>query len=208
MARAMSGSRASGGSGSDRQRTGLWRLLIRICLIGGPSARCPAWRCGPSSPRRAGRCSPQLAGTSATCDFPADGSAGTTGHRTPAGCTARTGHTGPAARRWVFSGLRRRIWRTSARRCCGEGCHRPRRPARPGQPGGHRQVGRPVRRDALAIGKQDAGVREHHDAVAEQAPSLSGTRRHDAGCPAIGCARGRTGRLMLAHAALRSCCRR
>jgi hypothetical protein len=31
-----------------------------------------------------------------------------------------------------------------------------------------------VRRDALAIGKQDAGVREHHDAVAEQAPSLFG----------------------------------
>jgi len=94
------GSRASGGSGSGRQRAGRWRLLIRICLIGSPSAQYPAWRCGPSPPRWAGRWSPQLAATSSTCDFPAAGSAGAVGQRTPAGRTTRTGHTGPAARRW------------------------------------------------------------------------------------------------------------
>jgi len=84
----------------------------------------------------------------------------------------------------------------SAHRACGAGCHRPWRP-RPA--GGHLGLVRPVRRDAPAIRKQDAGVLEHHDAVAEQAPTLFGMRRHDAGRLAIRCVRGRTGRLMLAH---------
>ncbi len=108
-------------------------------------------------------------------------------------------------------GLRMKIGRMSAHRSCSAGCHRPRRPAQTGHTGhtsGHLQVGRLVRRDAPAIGKQRAGVLKHHDAVAEQAPSLFGMRRHDVGRPAIRCVRGRTGRLMLAHDAPRSCCRR
>src|SRR5262249_29415904 len=96
----------------------------------------------------------------------------------------------------VFWGLRMRIGRMSAHRACGAGCHRP---WRPGPAGGHLGVVRPVRRDAPAIRKQDAGVLEHHDAVAEQAPTLFGMRRHDAGPLAIRCVRGRTGKLMLAH---------
>ena len=90
-------------------------------------------------------------------------------------------------------------------RCYSAGHRRPRRPAQTGQASGHRQVRGLVRRDAPAIGKQRSGVLEHHDAVAEQAPSLFGMRRHHVGRLTIRCVRGRTGRLMLAHDALRSC---
>ena len=45
LARTMSGSRASGGSGSCHHRAGRWRRLTWICLIPGPSTRCPARRC-------------------------------------------------------------------------------------------------------------------------------------------------------------------
>jgi hypothetical protein len=41
LARTMSGSRASGGSGSSRQRAGRRRLLMRICFIGGPFCPVP-----------------------------------------------------------------------------------------------------------------------------------------------------------------------
>jgi hypothetical protein len=53
--------------------------------------------------------------------------------------------------------------------------------------------------DRFGHWKQGAGVVERHDVVAEQAPSLFGMRRPDAGRLAIRCARGRAGRLMLAH---------
>jgi hypothetical protein len=96
----------------------------------------------------------------------------------------------------VFLLLQMRIWRISAHRSCGAGCHRPWRPE---QTGGHLREGRPVRRDAPAIGKQRTSVLEHYDAVAEQAPSLFGMRRHHVGRLAIWCVRGRAGRLMLAH---------
>ena len=76
-----------------------------------------------------------------------------------------------------------------------------------GQAGGHFQVRRLARRDAPAIGKQRASVLERHDAVAEQAPSLFGMRRHNVGRLTIRCVRGRAGRSMLAHDAPRSCCR-
>ena len=92
----------------------------------------------------------------------------------------------------------------SAHRSRGAGRRRPRRPAQTGKTSGHRQVGRLVRRDAPAIGKQRAGVLKHHDAVAEQAPALFGMRRHHVGRPAIRCVRGRTPTLMLAHDAPRS----
>jgi len=105
-------------------------------------------------------------------------------------------------------GLRMKAGRMSAHRSRGAGRRRPRRPAQTGKTSGHRQVGRLVRRDAPAIGKQRAGVLKHHDAVAEQAPALFGMRRHHVGRPAIRCVRGRTPTLMLAHDAPRSCCRR
>ena len=77
-----------------------------------------------------------------------------------------------------------------------------------GAGGGHLWMGPLGAGDAAAIGKQDAGVVERHDAVAEQAPSLFGMGGHDAGRPAIWCARGRAGRLMLTHDAPRSWCLR
>ena len=104
----------------------------------------------------------------------------------------------------VFIRLQMRIWRISAHRCCSAGCH----PPWLGQTGGHLRGGQPVRRDAPAIGKQRTSVLEHHDAVAEQVPSLFGMRRHHVGRLAIWCVRGRAGRLMLAHDAPRSSCRR
>jgi hypothetical protein len=109
-----------------------------------------------------------------------------------------------------LSGVPMRIWRMSAHRSCGAGRHRPRRPGQTGQTGqtgDHHQVGRAVRRDAPAIGKQRTGVLKHHHAVTEQAPSLFGMGRHDVGRLVIRCVRGRTGRLMLAHDAPRWCCR-
>jgi len=122
--------------------------------------------------------------------LPAVGNAGTISQRTAAG---------RAAAAVVFPGVRPGIWRMSGHRCCGAGCRWP----RPARAGGYRRVGRPVRRYALAIGEQRAGVLEQHDAVAEQAPALSGMGRHDVGRLAIGCARGRAGGLVLAHDALR-----
>ena len=102
-------------------------------------------------------------------------------------------------------GMRMKTGRMSAHCSGSAGCHRPPRRGHTGQTSGHRQV---TRRGAPAIGKQRAGVLKHHDAVAEQAPALSGMRRHDVGRPAIRCVRGRTPRLMLAHDAPRSCGRR
>src|SRR5215510_5893727 len=68
-----------------------------------------------------------------------------------------------------------------------------------GAGGGHLWMGPLGAGDAAAIGKQDAGVVERHDALAEQAPSLFGMGGHDAGRLAIWYARGRAGRLMLTH---------
>ena len=70
---------------------------------------------------------------------------------------------------------------------------------------GEAGVGKSALLSEVISAGQRAGVLKHHDAVAEQAPALSGMRRHDVGRPAIRCVRGRTLRLMLAHDAPRSC---
>jgi len=46
-------------------------------------------------------------------------------------------------------------------------------------------VGRPVRSDARAVGKQFPGVFEDHDAIAEQAPALLGVTDDDVRCFAV-----------------------
>jgi len=135
LARTMSGSRASSGSGSGDQRAGRCRLLIRICLTADPFRSVPG-----------------------ACQLTAPAARAVIGRRGP-------------GREWTL-----------------------------------RRAGS-VRRDAAGVGKQRAGVLEQHGAVAEQAPSLLGVRYHDVGGGAIGCVRGRTGRLMLAHDALPWICR-
>jgi hypothetical protein len=56
-----------------------------------------------------------------------------------------------------------------------------------------------VRADSTDIRKQFASVVEHDDAVAQQAPPLSGLIRHNPCCEVIGCRPFRAPRLMMTH---------
>src|SRR6266536_6013311 len=75
-----------------------------------------------------------------------------------------------------------------SRRLCGGG---ERMPAK---------AGRPVRLDDLEVHQQLPGVLEHHHAVAQQAPALQRVPGDDPGRRVAGGLRGRTPRLVLAHA--------